>query len=436
MPSSSSGLHWFRHDLRVSGNEALSQLIASCASVAAVYVFDPKWEEPNQYDCLHLGQHRRWFIESALSDLSRQLQAIGIELYVLYGKPVEVVNRLLAQNSITHISYEEHHGVYERREIENIQGELSHIKGGSNYLYEQEDFPFALENMPDTFSPFRRKVEKYAKPRSNSPSENKVLTGGKKIESKVQHLALDCDGITTYKLSLADNKPKYDNEYYQGGQSAGLQRIEAYFFGSDQIARYKETRNGLDGWDFSSRLSAFLAHGCVSPREVLQKLSEYERERVANDSTYWLFFELLWREFFHWQHKKHGVAFFAYQGIQDKSPNTRLDTEKYQQWCQGETGYDIVDACMRQLNATGFISNRGRQLVASCFVHELALDWRYGAAYFEQQLIDFDVASNWGNWQYLAGVGSDPRGHRQFNLQKQTDTYDPQRKFINKWLAR
>jgi len=88
---------------------------------------------------------------------------------------------------------------------------------------------------------------------------------------------------------------------------------------------------------------------------------------------------------------------------------------------------------MKQLNATGYMSNRGRQLVASCFVHELNLDWRYGAAYMEQQLIDFDVASNWGNWQYLAGVGADPRGHRRFDLEKQTQTYDPNGLFIKHW---
>ena len=88
---------------------------------------------------------------------------------------------------------------------------------------------------------------------------------------------------------------------------------------------------------------------------------------------------------------------------------------------------------MKQLNATGYMSNRGRQLVASCFVHELALDWRYGAAYLEQQLIDFDLSSNWGNWQYLAGVGADPRGHRQFDLAKQTQIYDPQQQFIKRW---
>ena len=88
---------------------------------------------------------------------------------------------------------------------------------------------------------------------------------------------------------------------------------------------------------------------------------------------------------------------------------------------------------MKQLNATGFMSNRGRQIAASCLVNELAVDWRYGAAYFEQQLLDYDVASNWGNWQYLAGVGADPRGKRHFDLDKQTRQYDPEGRFINKW---
>jgi deoxyribodipyrimidine photo-lyase len=91
---------------------------------------------------------------------------------------------------------------------------------------------------------------------------------------------------------------------------------------------------------------------------------------------------------------------------------------------------------MNQLNSSGYLSNRGRQLAASCFVHELNLDWRYGAAYFEEQLIDYDVASNWGNWQYLAGVGSDPRGHRQFDLAKQTKIYDPGNLFIQKWAGK
>jgi deoxyribodipyrimidine photo-lyase len=102
-------------------------------------------------------------------------------------------------------------------------------------------------------------------------------------------------------------------------------------------------------------------------------------------------------------------------------------------WIEGTTPYPIVNAAMRQLKATGYQSNRARQLVASCLVNELGIDWRYGAAYFEEALIDFDLGSNWGNWQYLGGVGADPRGHRQFSLAKQTQTYDPEGLFIKRW---
>ena len=297
--------------------------------------------------------------------------------------------------------------------------------------------------MPDTFSPFRRKVEKYAKPALSSSAVLKLDTP---IDSSFVDKLFDEKspiGLNKYDASALLEPLDHDNEsslcdkyQYPAGETGGLARIEEYFFATDGIASYKDTRNGLDGWDFSSRLSAYLAHGCLSPRTVLSRLKEYESERVANDSTYWLFFELLWREFFHLQHIKHGATFFAFGGIQASAPSTTFDEQLFNTWCQGNTGYKIVDACMQQLNATGFMSNRGRQLVASCFVHELNLDWRYGAAYFEQQLIDFDVASNWGNWQYLAGVGSDPRGHRQFNLAKQTEIYDPQGSFISKWCCK
>lgn len=435
MTTATKGLHWFRHDLRVHDNEALIELSQQTDGFIGVYVIDPSARQINQWGCSHVGQSRQTFIEQALGDLQQSLQSLGSDLMIVKGAPVEQLTLLLEELNITHLSYEMHAGYNERQQISEVRQYLQEhaahsveiIEGTSNYLYPHSELPFALANMPDTFSPFRKKAEKYATPRkalglpgrvNNSPSAP--------IDIQSRFLASN--------FFKSDNARTPDANGYLGGESAALDRIEDYFFQTDRIAKYKETRNGLDGWDFSSRLSAYLAHGCISPSTVLNKLKQYEAERVANESTYWLFFELLWREFFHLQHIKHGHTFFQFSGIQGNQPSGRHDKHKFESWCTGNTGYEIVDACMRQLNATGFMSNRGRQLVASCFVHELNLDWRYGAAYFEQQLVDFDVASNWGNWQYLAGVGSDPRGHRQFNLQKQSDIYDPKRTFIEKWL--
>ena len=156
----------------------------------------------------------------------------------------------------------------------------------------------------------------------------------------------------------------------------------------------------------------------------------------ANESTYWLVFELLWRDYFRFMMKKYNAKFFQQAGIQDKGITVnKHNMQQFQEWIDGNTGVDFVDANMLELKLTGFMSNRGRQNVASYLCNDLKLDWRYGASYFEQQLIDYDVCSNWGNWAYLAGVGNDPRGNRYFNIEKQANDYDKNKAYRNLWLS-
>jgi len=162
-------------------------------------------------------------------------------------------------------------------------------------------------------------------------------------------------------------------------------------------------------------------------------VKEYEAKHGANDSTYWLIFELIWRDYFRFAMKKHKSAFFQKGGIQQRSPATIDDTNALQRWVNGKTGVDFVDANMNELRLTGFMSNRGRQIVASYLCNDLKLDWRLGASYFEEQLIDYDVASNWGNWAYLAGVGNDPRGNRYFDVAKQAKVYDAGGEYRGEW---
>ena len=189
------------------------------------------------------------------------------------------------------------------------------------------------------------------------------------------------------------------------------------------------------GGDYSSKFSAYLAQGCLSPKMIYQELKKYERERGDNKSTYWLFFELLWRDYFRFMMKKYNNKFFQQAGIQNKGITVnKHNINQLNNWINGNTGVDFVDANMLELQQTGFMSNRGRQNVASYFCNDLKLDWRFGAAYFEQQLIDYDVCSNWGNWAYLAGVGNDPRGNRYFNIEKQASDYDKNKTFRNLWL--
>eukprot|EP00095_Tigriopus_kingsejongensis_P000662 maker-scaffold331_size203155-snap-gene-0.2 protein:Tk00662 transcript:maker-scaffold331_size203155-snap-gene-0.2-mRNA-1 annotation:"fad-binding protein" len=206
------------------------------------------------------------------------------------------------------------------------------------------------------------------------------------------------------------------------------------------------TRNAFDGIENSTKFSPWLALGCVSPKTIYRHLKQFEADHGSNDSTYWIYFELLWREYFYWTCLSLGSSLFGdSSNRQLYSPNSSATSNlNFAKWKSGNTNYPIVDACMRQLNETGYMSNRGRQLTASCLIYELGIDWRHGAAYFESQLIDHDVASNWGNWAYIAGALNKPAHNEQtknqsqpksrhFDLAKQTEMYDPDHSFINQW---
>jgi deoxyribodipyrimidine photo-lyase len=160
----------------------------------------------------------------------------------------------------------------------------------------------------------------------------------------------------------------------------------------------------------------------------------YESEYGSNDSTYWLKFELLWREFFKWTERRYGNRIFQLSGLGNKSASDCFSPEIFQSWINGTTGDELTDAVMRELRATGYTSNRGRQNAASYLIHDLGQDWRSGAAWFERQLIDYDPASNYGNWGYIAGVGTDPRGGRKFNTIQQASNSDPDGAFRSFWL--
>jgi deoxyribodipyrimidine photo-lyase len=201
------------------------------------------------------------------------------------------------------------------------------------------------------------------------------------------------------------------------------------------VAHYKETRNGLVGPDYSSKLSPWLSQGCLSPKLLYYELKRYEREREQNESTYWLFFELLWRDFFRLMGKKYGNRIFLKGGIQGKDLRQLKDNrDLFDLWAEGRTGVPFVDANMREISATGWMSSRGRQNVASFLVRDLKVNWQLGAEYFESQLLDYDPCSNWGNWNYVAGIGSDLREDRYFNILTQAKNYDPQGEFVRRWI--
>jgi deoxyribodipyrimidine photo-lyase len=221
---------------------------------------------------------------------------------------------------------------------------------------------------------------------------------------------------------------------FKGGSLAAKERVQYYCSEPERLGQYKQTRNGMVGADYSSKFSPWLSVGSISPVEIYHAIRDYEELHGANESSYWLIFELLWRDFFQYTLWVHGDKVFQYDGFgKGRGPLKVSNETALSNWCEGRTGNDFVDACMRELVATGFMSNRGRQNVASYLVHDLQQDWRRGAEFFEYHLLDYDVASNWCNWAYIAGVGNDPRAGRRFNIDKQASDYDPNHTFRNHW---
>jgi len=411
-------LVWFTHNLRLDDNPALYAALDS-EQLICLFVTEPSWFRANRYSLQSLGQHRRAFLQQTLSDLDNRLKALGQKLIVWHETPLETLTQLVQSAKVNRIITAEHPGYYERHTLKQLHRRFPHLVCeviDSQTLFRREQLPFEVAQLPDSFSAFRRKIEKLQRvPDAPLPTPTALPPPVSNLANKV------------IELPVASQHTRFI-----GGESGANTQLD-YYFSTDLPSTYKETRNGLDGWDYSSKFSAWLANGSLSPRRLWQRIDRYEAEVVANESTYWLKFELLWREYFQWYAHRYDSKLYKFQGPFNRSPLTSFYPERFKAWCEGTTPFAIVNAAMRQLNQTGYMSNRARQLVASAFVHELGLDWRYGAAYFEQQLIDYDVASNWGNWQYLAGVGADPRGHRKFDLDKQTRIYDPQGVFIKTW---
>lgn len=392
--------HWFRNDQRVSDHEIISRL-SEFKSVTTFYIHEEKYTEKNPLGFDWVSEKRKTFLNESLLELAAKLDLLGVDFQIFKNVTDLDESGVLQDKTLT---YQRCHGTEERKQ----EAAVLKLHSGKTHtfdhftLVDQDNLPFDLHQMPKTFTPFKNKVGKYG-----SYSETIALP----------------------------QLPKHSISFeLKGGENPALNRLKYYLNDSNLIATYKETRNGMVGTDYSSRLSPWLALGNISARTVFDYIVRYETDVVSNESTYWLIFELLWRDFFQLQLQIHKDAFFQRGGIQYKDIRFRQNKRIFEQWSSGQTGDELVDANMRELNATGWMSNRGRQNVASYLIHDLGIDWRWGAAYLESQLIDYDPASNYGNWMYIAGVGHDPRPFRKFNTNGQAERYDTDRSYRNLWL--
>ncbi|MEZ5174229.1 MAG: DASH family cryptochrome [Bacteroidia bacterium] len=415
-----TALVWFRKDLRIRFNEALEFCAVNNLRVIPVYVSD---NSNYPYSPVQLSSFRQHFLHESLEGLNNHIVKLGGSgLVYKEGLAEEHIPAICRKYQIEIVLFATEPGWYEQLQEAALKKTL--IKAGiayklfyHNYIFRPESLPFNIGQTPRVFTEFRKLVE---------PCLTVEVP-----ETDSQNVIFATHDESTYALSSAEGEK---NLNFKGGETAAAKRLNYYLFESRRIETYKETRNGLLGTDYSSGLSPWLANGCLSVKETLLNIKQYEKEVLANESTYWLVFELLWREYFRWIMAEHGRLLFLPEGLKGNRNRSKIKDRDLERWITAQTGEPFIDAAMTELNRTGFLSNRARQNVASFLVHDLNQNWIEGARYFEHLLVDFDVSSNYGNWAYIAGVGNDPRPNRRFNPVKQAGMYDPEQKYVRFWL--
>ena len=426
-----TGVIWFRNNLRVADNDSLKKATDNHEKVIAVFFFNPKLFTRDEFGFQKTAKYRAKFLIETVTTLRKNLSDLNITLLTYFESPEDRIHKICDEFSIESIYTQKE---WTREEIstnnlirDTLPETVNFIENYDQFLYHPEAVSTDFSNIPDVFTVFRKKLEKTVKIEAEFSISKLSLENI--VENKTEIPTLKHLGFDEFTPNTKSAFP------FSGGEDAALERLHTYFFETKKVSFYKNTRNGLVGKDYSTKFSPWLANGSISAKTIYWKIKEYEAEFGANQSTYWVIFELIWRDYFKYISLKYNTKIFKIGGILNKKYHWNSDEKSIQQWINGETKDDFVNANMIELKETGFMSNRGRQNVASYFAKELLLDWRIGAAYFESMLLDYDVHSNYGNWMYVAGVGNDPRD-RKFNTQMQADRYDQNHKYRKLWLEK
>lgn len=425
-------IYWFRRDRRLSDNPALTMAIAQANAMGAklLPVTLRETNPETQWGFARLGEHRLAFEAQALTGLAKDLQRLGSNLYQPEAPGIDGLIELARAFNATTIVHETIYAPQELSEAATLKAAGFNTRGAEqSSLLADQALPFEPVNTPIVFSDFRRQVEKArALPREPLPAPAT-------LPSLPDQISFGTPYTSDMRSPAVDHRSAfpYQSAPWHGDQTHGQQHLECYF--DSTLPRvYKETRNQLIGTDYSTKFSPWLAVGAISAAQIWQALQQHEVKHGANDSTYWIWFELLWRDHFRLMMRRFGRKLFHRQGLASAPVEIYKPNQAgFERWCAGDTGNDFIDAAMLELVATGYLSNRMRQNVASFLIHDLRGDWLAGAAWFEHCLVDFDVHSNQGNWAYIAGVGTDPRGGRRFNPDKQAHDYDSKRAYRDLW---
>lgn len=401
--SSPVTIFWFRRDLRLEDNAGLYQALKEGKSIVPVFIFDR-----NILDELDDRHDRRVeFIHLSLQKIQEQLVKLGSTLDVRFGFPADVWKQILKDYTIENVYTNHDYEPYAKKRDADIgkmlkQNNISFQSFKDQVIFEKDEVLKDDGKPYSVFTPYSRKWK-----------------------SILNEFYLLSYPVKKYFSNFFKQKPKPIPSLDEMSFKPAGQSFPTKEWKPDIIKHYKEQRDypAING---TSRLSVHLRFGTISIRELAKKAGKLN-ETFLN--------ELIWRDFYQ-------MILWHFPHVVDKAFKPEYDNIKwrnndkeFEAWCNGQTGYPIVDAGMRELNTTGFMHNRVRMIVASFLTKHLLIDWRWGEAYFAKKLLDFDLASNNGGWQWAAGSGCDAAPYfRIFNPYLQTKKFDPELKYIRKWV--
>jgi deoxyribodipyrimidine photo-lyase len=413
-----TAIWWIRRDLRLTDNQALAAALAYADRLVPVFILDPQL-----LDSPYVGDKRVAFLFGGLRQLDADLRSRGSRLVIRHGEPLAELGVLLGETGATGIFAEEDFSPYARQRdgrvaevlpLHRLEGVTVHPPGT---VLKADSTPYTV------FTPFSRTWK--ALP---LPSKGALLDAPASLPAVPDLSSLPVPDVPSLPTSVP----------FSPGETEAQRRLDTFVDSSDApIYRYAEARNRLDR-EGTSQLSPYLHLGMLSARQAVvgaaSAIEAAPNPQARKGAETWLN-ELIWREFYVHIHyhfpQVHGSSFRPeYERIAWEN-----DAGAFTAWCEGQTGYPVVDAAMRQLVETGWMHNRARMIVASFLVKDLLIDWRWGERFFMQHLVDGDPAANNGGWQWTAGTGTDAAPYfRIFNPVLQGKKHDPDGVFVRRWL--
>lgn len=396
-------LVWFRNDLRTHDNEVLVRALEQGNQIIPVYCFDPRHYECHSEGIRKTGVLRTEFTRRNVQALRDTFRQAGGDLFVAQGIPAKILPELCERWKVDEV-YHHREVAFEETEVSEkveaalwkLQINLRHFIGHT--LYHKEDLPYPIKDIPDSFSQFRKKTER----------ESSVRPGFEK-PSSYRFAPFEDDSVI----------PTLNDLGYEEEEISWAQNLELNGGEEEAFLKLDQFLNSPDSFDHGAGISPYVSVGSLSPNTYYHKLIQAVQAHGQNKAIQEQLLQLLWRDYYRFMFKKHGNRFFQAGGVTGQTPKpSEHDESVFERWTKGETGVELIDESMKQLNATGLLSGEQRSISASYFVHEMGGDWLKGAAWFEDKLLDYNPCSNYGNWAHIAGVGSSTRDNKPLNLSK------------------